>query len=248
MKQFAFVIVCALGALLLTAVQDFPDWGDPNSPASSYLSTHYIEKGIKETKVPNLVTAVLADYRAYDTMFETIVVFVAGIAIVFLLRTQPNSAKKRRPGNHPESSIIIQNASRIMIPMMQIFALYVVAHGHYSPGGGFQGGVILGASLILLAIAFDLETALVKIKERYTIILSAAGAMIFSGIGVICLLLGGNFLDYSKLALIFPALTPVMARYHAILWVEVGVALTVMVAMFSIYADLASGGKLEKGL
>lgn len=75
-----------VGALLLYGTKDFPAWGDPNSPASTYLSTHYIENGVQETHVPNLVTAVLGDYRGYDTMFETVVIYCAGMAVVSVLR------------------------------------------------------------------------------------------------------------------------------------------------------------------
>jgi multicomponent Na+:H+ antiporter subunit B len=68
------------------ATIDFPDWGDPDSPASLHVSPRYIEKSMEETSVPNMVTAVLADYRGYDTMFETAVIFSAGIAVVMMLR------------------------------------------------------------------------------------------------------------------------------------------------------------------
>jgi multicomponent Na+:H+ antiporter subunit B len=71
---------------LLYGVKEFPKWADPNQPASLHVSPRYIEKSIDETGVPNLVTAVLADYRGYDTMFETAVIFTAGIAVLMLLR------------------------------------------------------------------------------------------------------------------------------------------------------------------
>jgi multicomponent Na+:H+ antiporter subunit B len=67
-------------------VTDFPKWADPNQPASTHVSPRYIEHALDETAVPNLVTAVLADYRSYDTMFETAVIFTAGIAVILLLR------------------------------------------------------------------------------------------------------------------------------------------------------------------
>ena len=65
---------------------DFPAWGDPQAPASTHLSIHYIENAIDETHVPNLVTAVLGDYRGYDTMFETVVIYCAGLAVISVLR------------------------------------------------------------------------------------------------------------------------------------------------------------------
>ena len=87
MKILGLIAVCITGWLLLSAVSDFPEWGDPHSPANSYrLSQGYITETFSETSVPNMVTAVLADYRGYDTMFETVVIFTAGIAIIGILR------------------------------------------------------------------------------------------------------------------------------------------------------------------
>jgi multicomponent Na+:H+ antiporter subunit B len=85
-KTLAFVAMIITGALLVYGVKDFPKWADPNQPASLHVSPRYIEQAFDETAVPNLVTAVLADYRAYDTMFETVVVFTAGMVVMMLLR------------------------------------------------------------------------------------------------------------------------------------------------------------------
>ena len=87
MKAFGLVLAVFLGGLLIYGSFEFPLWGDPHSPASTHVSPYYIENTLRDTSVPNIVTAVLADYRGYDTMFETIVIFTAGIACIFLLRT-----------------------------------------------------------------------------------------------------------------------------------------------------------------
>lgn len=73
------------GLLLFFATTDFPPWGDPYQPASVHVSPRYIEKSLSETGVPNVVTAVLADYRSYDTLFETSVIFTAAIVVIYLL-------------------------------------------------------------------------------------------------------------------------------------------------------------------
>lgn len=249
MKLLALLLTLVVGALLLMAALDLPDWGDPGSPASTYLSPHYIEKSMEETSVPNLVTSVLADYRGYDTMFETVVIFCAGITVLTVLRRTPRRKGKiikPRP-DRPGADMILQSAARLLVPVMQIFALYVVAHGHHSPGGGFQGGVILGASFILLAIAYDLKTVLKRFKENSVLFLSVLGVLIYAGIGFICLLLGRNFLAYAAWAKLL-GITEVEAHSHGMLGVEIGVALTVMAIMFSLYSDLASGGDLDEGL
>ena len=86
MKALAFVATLITGAILLYGTMDFPAWGDPESPGSLHLSSYYIEEAVAETHVPNLVTAVLGDYRGYDTMFETVVIYCAGLAVISVLR------------------------------------------------------------------------------------------------------------------------------------------------------------------
>jgi len=258
LKAAGLIIVLFTGGLLLYATQDFPPWG----------------KATEETAVPNIVTAVLADYRSFDTMFETTVIFCAGIGCFVLLRIfrqKPEDRyyrhiateitlhiKGRRLPNKSREferidtlwtpyDLIIKTVCRILAPFIQIFALYVIAHGHHSPGGGFQGGVILGASIILLAISHNMRTAISRISEKVDNLLMAGGVFIYTGIGALCILLGANFLDHSSLSRILFTDT-VMARSHGILGVEIGVGITVMAVMISIYNNLASAGKQDEGL
>lgn len=86
MKVFALLASVLMGALLIYSTGGMPDWGDPNSPASLHVSPRYLEKSLEETEVPNVVTSVLADYRGYDTLGETTVIFSAGMACILLLR------------------------------------------------------------------------------------------------------------------------------------------------------------------
>ena len=86
MKVIALVAVLMTGALLIYGIEEMPEWGDPNSPASIHVSPKYIQEALEKTATPNIVTAVLADYRGYDTMGETAVIFTAGIACVLMLR------------------------------------------------------------------------------------------------------------------------------------------------------------------
>jgi multicomponent Na+:H+ antiporter subunit B len=144
-------------------------------------------------------------------------------------------------------SLIIEVGVRVMIPFIQLFGLYVIAHGHYSPGGGFQGGVVLGASFILMAIAFDLKTSLRFFSLRANAIMASSGVFIYTGTGVLCALVGGMFLDYSALDAIL-TLGPVEWRSMGVFVVELGVGLAVTAIMASLFWDLSSGGDLEKGL
>jgi multicomponent Na+:H+ antiporter subunit B len=277
LKWIGIIGVLLFGSLLFYGSLDFPIWGDPQAPASRHVSTYYIENTMKETSVPNIVTAVLADYRGFDTMFETIVIFTAGIACIFILRRfgfkesgqtrlyrhipTGITLRIKKSGKYPERSddferidsvwipynLIVKTTCRMIIPFIQIFALYVIAHGHHSPGGGFQGGVILGASMILYAIAFDLRSALRRMSERITGLLCTLGVFIYAGTGLASLLYDKNYLDYSALAAVL-ATDPVSARSHGILLVEIGVGIAVMAVMVVLYYNLASAGRHDEGL
>ena len=275
MKILGLIIALSTGVLLIYATGDFPGWADPASPASLHLSPHFIEKTMEETSVPNIVTAVLADYRGYDTMYETAVIFTAGLACFILLRIfvreepgdrlyrhlltgvtvrvkegaklPPSEDFERIDATWTPPDLIIKTICRFLIPFIQLFALYVIAHGHHSPGGGFQGGVILGASIILLAISQDLRTSVRRMREKLDAVLCAVGVIIYAGTGALCLLLGLNFLDYSALASVLHC-DPVTARSHGILIVEIGVGIAVMCTMIWIYNNVSSTGKYDEGL
>jgi multicomponent Na+:H+ antiporter subunit B len=277
LKTLGTIVVLLFGGLLIYCSLDFPSWGNPSAPASIHVSPRYIERTLEETSVPNVVTAILADYRGYDTMFETIVIFSAGVACLFLLRT----FKRTEPETHllyrhiptgitlriktdtglPKISkdferidlmwvpydLIIKTGSRLLVPYCQIFALYVIAHGHHSPGGGFQGGVILGASIILFAISNNLRAAMAHISEKLAVLLCGLGVFIYAGTGALCVIFGSNYLDYGALSHIFGT-DPVTARSLSILMVEIGVGISVMAVMILLYYNLASAGRQDEGL
>ena len=126
--------------------------------------------------------------------------------------------------------VIVKTLARLLAPFIMLYALYVIMHGHHSPGGGFQGGVILAASFVLLVVAHGIDKIRNLFPERIANILSSVGVFIYGGIGLLCLLLGGKFLDYGKLTKIL-SVVPARARNLGILGVEIGVALAVMSVM-----------------
>jgi len=96
LKTLGLIVSIIAGAFLMYGTIDMPDWGDPNSPASTHVSPRYITNTQAETATPNIVTSVLADYRGYDTLGETTVIFTAGMACILLLRRRKKAGKARR--------------------------------------------------------------------------------------------------------------------------------------------------------
>ncbi|MFW5731019.1 MAG: MnhB domain-containing protein [Desulfonatronovibrionaceae bacterium] len=133
-------------------------------------------------------------------------------------------------------SPIIEMAGRGLAPFIQLMGIYVFFHGHYGPGGGFQGGVLLAAGVLLIRMSLGFEKSQAMLTSKWTIVLCALGAMIFAGTGLAAVLYGGNFLDYAALPV--PGLEAPDIRYYGILFIEIGVTLAVMTALVSIYDDL----------
>jgi multicomponent Na+:H+ antiporter subunit B len=94
LKILSLIAGVLIGAALVYGSLDMPTWGDPHSPASTHVSPYYLRHSIEDTATPNVVTSVLADYRGYDTLGETTVVFTAGMACILLLRK-----RRKRQGN-----------------------------------------------------------------------------------------------------------------------------------------------------
>lgn len=134
-----------------------------------------------------------------------------------------------------ESAIVVTFV-RFLVPLAQIFALYVLVHGHGSPGGGFQAGVILGASYITLALALGREALDRRVNEPVAVALAAGGVLLYLLTGVMGMVGGGAFLDYGRLPL---PVSAVRARYLGILFIETGVALAVAATLVILFCRLA---------
>ncbi|MCL0097913.1 sodium:proton antiporter [Dehalococcoidia bacterium] len=134
------------------------------------------------------------------------------------------------------TTVVIQTIARVVVPFLQLFGLYIIVHGPVSPGGGFQGGVIVGASMILLALSYDLSSAETKVSHKVRIAMDSTGALLFAGIGLLCLLAGGVFLEYGIIPL---PMVPAEVRGLMILLVGVAIGIHIMALAASLFLHLA---------
>lgn len=130
--------------------------------------------------------------------------------------------------------IILRIAAKFLIGPILLFALYVQFHGDYGPGGGFQAGVIFAAGVILYALVFGLDRARAAIPTRVVTWCGTLGVLIFAGVGVAAMFMGGNFLDYG--VLLHDA---EHAQHIGILLVEAGVLVTVFGVMVTLFHSFA---------
>ena len=138
---------------------------------------------------------------------------------------------------HPHDSVIVRTLGRIVIPVAQLFGFYVLVFGQYGPGGGFVGGVVLAASMILAILIFGLDAKDSRLA-RAVLHGDGLGLLIFAGVGGLCLIGGGQFLNYANLQV--PGLDEPSRRYLGILLTQIGVAVDVAVTGASISISLSS--------
>ncbi len=136
-------------------------------------------------------------------------------------------------------SPIVLLGSRLLTPYIMVFGWYVIIHGHYSPGGGFQGGALLAASILLIRVAGGKQIAKLQIQEFATTPLAIIGVLIYFLTGFVAMIAGGYFLDYGQLPI--PGMDAAYLRYTGILIIEVGIGLAVMAILVMIYDNLVRG-------
>ncbi len=155
---FSVLFCLFLVAMLLAAVSWLPSFGEADNPVNNEVSRRYIEKGLQETGAVNIVTGMILDYRAFDTLGESHVLFVATCTVLILLRLDRREDMEKYQSNdrlhEPKNDVILQTAAKILVPPIMIFGIYVILAGHLGPGGGFSGGAVIGAGMILYLNAF----------------------------------------------------------------------------------------------
>ena len=136
--------------------------------------------------------------------------------------------------------VVLRVVTKALIPFILLFGLYVQTHGDYGPGGGFQAGVIFASAFILYGLIFGIGATRRVFPSRLLLLLAALGVLMFAGVGVAALLMGGNYLEYAVFAE-----DPVFGNHIGIWLVELGVGLTVSSVMVTIFITFAGFGSVS---
>lgn len=151
----ALLLTGTLAVVMMAGMLELPAPGTPDAPAHTRVSSGYITGGAEAAGAENLVTGVLLNYRALDTFGEVVVIFTALLAVLAVARPAGDTGNELErsdlAGAIPVSPVV-SHVVRLMAPFIAAFAFFVMLTGHVLPGGGFQGGVVLGAMLVLLVV------------------------------------------------------------------------------------------------
>jgi multicomponent Na+:H+ antiporter subunit B len=231
-------VAVLLGATLLYASQDLPPFADANTPVQTHPVTQtYLEGSQEDIGIPNTVTAVLASYRGYDTLGELAVVFTAGITVpLLLMRTRRRHERRKGKETVLTEYRILRVTSKILMPFILFFACYILAHEDYGPGGGFQAGVIFASGFVLYGLVFGIRGLERVVPWRVLLRLIPAGVLLYAGLGLLNMALGGSFLDYGTLVPDHPE----EGEHYGILVIETGVGITVAAALIAVFYSFAS--------
>lgn len=191
-RLFALALVVALAVAFVPLAMQVSDI-DQLPP----LAQAYLDDGPADLGAANLVTSVIVTYRGLDTLGEVTVLFAAsaGVGLVFSLMKRDESTNEAGagavgPANHPPSELVVTGAG-LLLPLILAFGIFIFVHGHLTPGGGFQGGVIIASGILFAFLAGTLDVlshALISVVET----IAGAG---YVAVGLLGLWLAGGFLD-----------------------------------------------------
>lgn len=237
--EITSVLFCLfLIALLLITVSYLPAVGTVTRPVNNEVAERYIENGLEETGAINIVAGMILDYRAFDTLGESHVLFVATITVLILLRLNKGQEDTNDRIFEPKNDAILQLVATFLVPIIIIFGIYIILNGHLGPGGGFSGGAVIGAGLVLYLNAFGFAKT-----ERFFTEKTYKWVCFFS-LSFYCLAKSYSFYTgANQLHSVIPKGTPgAILSSGLILPLNIAVGLVVACTIYAFYAMFRKGG------
>lgn len=235
MKKAFVAALCIIAAIpMLIGMASLPPHGDPRAPVHTHISARYLERGVEEAHTGNIVTAVILNYRGLDTSGEVTVIFTALAAVLVVL--VPARALTKTPPKPTGPAVPVSPVVRFIVsllaPFVALFALYVMVHGHSSPGGGFQAGAILGGLFIALSIVLGADKVAPILRSPLAPWLRIAAPLAFVSAGIVGAVLTGYFLGYPQQ----PQLH--LVSEWMVLVIEVGIGVGGAMIFATIFAEM----------
>ena len=229
-------------ALLLVTVSYLPATGSIDRPVNNEVPARYIEDGVEETGAVNIVAGMILTYRAFDTFGETNVLFIATCCVMILLMIDDKILKKQETQNdrrfEPKNDVILQGSARVLCPIIFIFGFYIMLNGHLGPGGGFSGGAVTGAGMVLYVSAFGFKRTQRFFDEHIYKIAKITALLTYGFIGTYFYMTGANGIE-NHIPLGIPGH---ILSGGIILPINVAVGIEVACTMYAFYALFRRGG------
>lgn len=186
----------ALAALLVWSFSGLPRFGDYRGPYGDLVNA----RGVPERHATNMATAVNFDYRGFDTLGEEYILFAAVIGLALLLREargeiEEDPAEYAEDRRVPRPTLAVRVTGLVLVAATNLFGLYVVAHAQQTPGGGFQGGAILGTACLLVYLTLGYREFRAVSPRMMLDIGEGFGAAMYVLVGLAALVVGGAFLE-----------------------------------------------------
>lgn len=233
----AVVLCCIMIGFLLLTVANLPTFGAADSPAHNEVMERYVEKGMEETGAVNVVAGVILDYRAFDTLGESHVLYTAATAVFILLLTLRGSGEPELEKKIMQSDPLLKSTARIIVPLVIVYGIYVIFNGHLGPGGGFSGGAVIGGGLILYAIAFGFEPLDKFLNLRIFRIVVLCALCFYSFAKCYSFFCGANHLE----SIFTPGTPGMIFSAGLILPLNIAVGIVVACTMYGFYSIFQRG-------
>ncbi len=223
-RIIAVLLAVAMAAFLVANVWPLSDQAD--GPVR--VSERFLDRGLQETGAVNIVSAVLLDYRGFDTLGETVVILATALAVGALL------GQGRRPPTGRGLSVLVRRSIAFLAPLFWLMPAYIVVNGHLSPGGGFQGGVGWATLLVLLAVVYGSGAPRRLWPPNTLQKIEYAAALCFLGLGLYGLIRVGAFLS-NRAAGFSMGIPGTLPSAGVIPWLNLAIGVKVMAGLAAIF-------------
>ena len=226
----AVVISVLMIIVLLVSIVNMPTFGDPGNPTNNEVVERYVGSAEPETGAENVIAGMILNYRGFDTFGESCVLFLAVCCVMLLLWATNDKIKAEGESGKKTAApdAILNNVCKLVLPCIMVFGICILFNGHISPGGGFSGGSVLGASLILFAVAFGADSVRRFFTKKVFNTVRITGLMIYGLMFGVYIYQGANGIQ-SNLA------------HYIVLVIDIAVGLVVMSTMYGFYSFYTKG-------
>ena len=216
--------------ILCVSIIGFPTYGSVTNPTNNEVVERYVGSAHHETGAENVIAGMILNYRGFDTFGESCVLFLAVCSVMQLLWATDDKIKAEgeKSKREAKSDLILATCGKLIVPFVLVFGVCILFNGHISPGGGFSGGSVLGASVILFAVTYGSKATGRFFTKSVFNIIRISGLMIYAIMFGVYIYQGANGIE-SDLA------------HYIVLVIDLAVGLVVMSTMYGFYSFYTKG-------